>query len=552
MVLHSPTQGLLLGTLGVVSALIPPRELGLRPRTIVIARPHGQTLSARMAAPISTEMGSLSSRYATFDWMHQWYPVAWAVDLPAGRPHRIELFDEAYAVALPSATAVRDHGAAPLAVKDACPHRLAALSEGRCTDQGYVQCAYHGWAFDSNGSCRGIPQLELKAGGGEAALARNAVESYPIMISQGMVWVCPSPWSTLISSTALPPPPPRVPEMDDPAYKYTAAVRDLPLDYSILVENILDPDHGVFAHQAKGFDLYSASRNAKQTVSVFEETGNGRLVLQSEVDATEKLLGAEGSVPLNASAPFVPRARSEFRPPSAIVSARRDEFEKSKFLTCFWVSPVGVGRTRFMAAGVSKSAFAPPRWFVHSFLNNFLDQDTHLLATAQTPALRDELKAHTEKKPFLKRTLYKYASPSEKLLNEVGKFMDASVSRMPGRYALPRLFTQATPRREDSLDRMVQHTSVCPDSMAFYKRAKTTRNVAWAAAAAMLSLRRGSAHAAFFSAAVTAAAVLGLVAHNLQRPFTYQKTRANAENDLMGIPKLFSDERYSMDPRGSG
>lgn len=60
--------------------------------------------------------------YDSFDWMRQWYPMAWVKDLPAGRPHRLELFDEAYAVVIPSETAAREHGTTPLAVQDICPH----------------------------------------------------------------------------------------------------------------------------------------------------------------------------------------------------------------------------------------------------------------------------------------------------------------------------------------------------------------------------------------------------------------------------------------------
>ena len=46
-----------------------------------------------------------------------------------------------------------------MAMKDQCPHRLAALSEGRLTASGDLQCAYHGWAFDgATGECTSIPQ----------------------------------------------------------------------------------------------------------------------------------------------------------------------------------------------------------------------------------------------------------------------------------------------------------------------------------------------------------------------------------------------------------
>ena len=39
-----------------------------------------------------------------------------------------------------------------------CPHRLAALSEGRIEANGTLACAYHDWRFDGGGSCVRIPQ----------------------------------------------------------------------------------------------------------------------------------------------------------------------------------------------------------------------------------------------------------------------------------------------------------------------------------------------------------------------------------------------------------
>ena len=43
---------------------------------------------------------------------------------------------------------------------DACPHRLAPLSEGRVDrDTNTLECAYHGWAFEPQGTCKRIPQL---------------------------------------------------------------------------------------------------------------------------------------------------------------------------------------------------------------------------------------------------------------------------------------------------------------------------------------------------------------------------------------------------------
>lgn len=54
---------------------------------------------------------------------------------------------------------MRPAGQETLAYVDRCPHRAAALSEGRMTASGHLQCAYHGWTFGRDGSCLNIPQV---------------------------------------------------------------------------------------------------------------------------------------------------------------------------------------------------------------------------------------------------------------------------------------------------------------------------------------------------------------------------------------------------------
>jgi nitrite reductase/ring-hydroxylating ferredoxin subunit len=47
------------------------------------------------------------------------------------------------------------------ALVDACPHRLAPLSQGRVDPtSGCIECPYHGWSFEADGSLQKIPQLE--------------------------------------------------------------------------------------------------------------------------------------------------------------------------------------------------------------------------------------------------------------------------------------------------------------------------------------------------------------------------------------------------------
>ena len=43
------------------------------------------------------------------------------------------------------------------ALLDRCPHRGVALSLGRVTKQGCLECPFHGWQFDETGSTRHVP-----------------------------------------------------------------------------------------------------------------------------------------------------------------------------------------------------------------------------------------------------------------------------------------------------------------------------------------------------------------------------------------------------------
>ena len=91
---------------------------------------------------------------------------------------------------------------------------------------------------------------------------RQDATAVAVRLVQGMVWIQPS-YTPLEALAALEQgkllPPPRIPEMDLPGYKVACVVRDFPIDWTVLMENIMDPDHGFFAHSssetaAKGFE----------------------------------------------------------------------------------------------------------------------------------------------------------------------------------------------------------------------------------------------------------------------------------------------------------
>jgi phenylpropionate dioxygenase-like ring-hydroxylating dioxygenase large terminal subunit len=53
----------------------------------------------------------------------------------------------------------REAGAEPVVFPDRCPHRLVPLSAAEKNDDR-LQCAYHGWEFDTTGACVALPSQE--------------------------------------------------------------------------------------------------------------------------------------------------------------------------------------------------------------------------------------------------------------------------------------------------------------------------------------------------------------------------------------------------------
>jgi pheophorbide a oxygenase len=85
---------------------------------------------------------SVNAGLDSFDYKLQWYPVVWARDLPLNQPTRVKLFDVNYVVAKTKQQEKQQEDY--VAMLDECPHKKVALSEGRVTECGHIQCSYHG------------------------------------------------------------------------------------------------------------------------------------------------------------------------------------------------------------------------------------------------------------------------------------------------------------------------------------------------------------------------------------------------------------------------
>lgn len=541
----------------------------------------------RKAATTTTQLNTAASSSATglldaFDYKTQWYPVIWSRDVPLNQPTRVTLFDVNYVVAKTTAnnnnSEEQQEEVAYVAMLDECPHKKVALSEGRITEcGGFIQCSYHGWTFDgTDGKCVEIPQTVIAAsakqqqqqqgteGGGAASSSsadmkqrttkrREDGTAIAITEAQGMLWISPflSPLEALAAtSEGRLSPPPRVPEIDMDDYKTQIAIRDFPIDWTVLMENIMDPDHGYFAHASSGtaplgFDWYS-SDGVENMMDVKEEAlENGGWKIASSVNAVAKLArynrevrslddgGSTTKKNKKKTDEAPPKlATTTFVAPSLIYMGRRDNTTStSNFLTAFWVCPVGTGRSRFMTAAVSKGLpFKIPRWIVHIQLNNFLDQDTFLLLGQHRAVLKREAEGLLENDSAgtattttnnVRKSTYVYRSPSEKLPVKIGQFFDATLSRVPNRKESlmawynrnnneNKLF-EPWPSRETVLDRYEQHTKICPDSKDLVNRCdrvmKRSKTVGWALILLKLVMKPQSAMTA---ATAKASGLLGL------------------------------------------
>jgi phenylpropionate dioxygenase-like ring-hydroxylating dioxygenase large terminal subunit len=121
------------------------------------------------------------------------------------------------------------------ALADRCVHRRYPLSKGRL-DGDRVVCGYHGFTFDTAGSCVFVP--------GQQRIPRTArVPAYPVVEQDSFVWV----W---IGAPELADPAgiPRAPWLADPGYTTVSGLEPLESRYDLLVDNLLDLSHETYLH----------------------------------------------------------------------------------------------------------------------------------------------------------------------------------------------------------------------------------------------------------------------------------------------------------------
>jgi phenylpropionate dioxygenase-like ring-hydroxylating dioxygenase large terminal subunit len=162
--------------------------------------------------------------------LNAWYAAAWDVEvarslLPktiCGRP-----------MVFYRTTAGR-----PVALANACWHRLVPLSMGRLRGDDEVQCGYHGICFDADGRATYMPAQET-------INPSATVHSYPVVEKHRFIWVWPG--DPALADPSL------VPDMHwnhDPDWAGDGKTIHANCDYRLIIDNLMDLTHEEFVHSA--------------------------------------------------------------------------------------------------------------------------------------------------------------------------------------------------------------------------------------------------------------------------------------------------------------
>lgn len=158
---------------------------------------------------------------------NHWYVVACSTEVKT-QPVGVTLWNQPIVL-------YRDRAGNIDALEDRCPHRGVKLSHGKVIGDE-LECAYHGWRFDSSGECAAVPYLA-----DNQKLPSCKIRQYPVQERDGFIWLFPGNVE-MLHATSLQPL--GVPEWEHLNYIATVSVIECRAHYSYLLENLMDMYHG--------------------------------------------------------------------------------------------------------------------------------------------------------------------------------------------------------------------------------------------------------------------------------------------------------------------
>ena len=159
-----------------------------------------------------------------------WYACEFSSGI-TNKPKRITMLSQDFVL-------YRNSKGQVVALKDQCPHRGAALSLGR-VEGDCIRCLYHGWKYQSDGTCIEIPSNQP----GMLIPKRACVNTYRVQEKYGLVWLF---WGDLPEKESPPLPP--LPEFGDSTFRCVYGDFRWNAHYTRVLDNIIDISHLPFIH----------------------------------------------------------------------------------------------------------------------------------------------------------------------------------------------------------------------------------------------------------------------------------------------------------------
>ena len=385
-----------------------------------------------------------------FNWRNCWYPVTFSQDLPNNRPYGFSLYDEPLVL-------FRNEQGELVCLEDLCPHRAAKLSDGQVID-GKIECLYHGWQFGSDGECLRIPQLAKDA----KIPANSCVKSYPVVESQGMVWIWAGEAQDAREEMI-----PTLPDLDKPDFVRADFMLDLPYDRTYLIENLTDPAHVPISHHGtRG----GGNRNNAEPLEIE--------ILQNSIQGIQaRYRGMISARPNWGNISFVA--------PNLVLFSSTIPDKGWSFGLALYSIPLGKNRCRLLSRGyrnfLTWGVKLRPRWLDHLNTNKILEQDLPLIVGQQ---------AQIDRIGKSLQELYLPLKTSDLLVVEYRKWLDRFGSSLPyyQGYATAKVAENNVESHSQLATRLARHTQICSSCNRAYRVSKQVRYVSMGLAIALFTL----------------------------------------------------------------
>ncbi|MDB9313754.1 Rieske 2Fe-2S domain-containing protein [Spirulina sp. CS-785/01] len=383
---------------------------------------------------------TITAKNTEFDWFEVWYAVQFVRDLDQTAPTRFVLLGQPLVIWWDAQT--QDW----VVFEDRCPHRLAPLSEGRITEDGCLECPYHGWAFTEKGTCDRIPFDQENGTANESPRAQ--VRTYPTKVAQDILFVYPG-----TPEKAAQQPLPLVPPLEQHQEQWTKidVFRDVPYDVVTLLENVLDTSHVSFTHHPR----VGKRENAKEFVLEVSEIEQSGFTGFWEEGPRRGQLGSQ---------------KTTFVAPNLMWH----DIEESPFgqvMTVVYATPIDKGKSRALIrlpfrfkSPFPRFAFKlTPRWYAHLNQMGILEDD-QIFLHLQERAIADSPQSYA-------KTCY-LPTRSDRFVLAYRQWVETYGEPFPHQD-----FPPAETNREILLERYQSHTEHCSSCRTALKRVQGLQKI---------------------------------------------------------------------------